>query len=186
MRKFRKVCRTLHRELGYLAVGLTVVYAISGLAVNHAHHWDANYERTLATRRIEAPGTGPTTEVQPVVTERLGITAPLKGVWRASEDVLQVFVEGGQYDVNLATGEVREQGFARRPLFFDVNFMHLNSGKAPWTGIADVYAGILLVLALTGPWLVNGRRGLKGRGGVVMAVGILVPVVYAVVTRVGL
>ncbi|HPF71951.1 MAG TPA: hypothetical protein PLQ13_14860 [Candidatus Krumholzibacteria bacterium] len=183
MRRFRKICRTLHRELGFLAVGLTVVYALSGLAVNHAHHWDANYQRTATERTIEAPGTGPTAEVQPVVLERLAVDRPLKGVWRASDEVLQVFVEGGQYDVNLATGKVLEHGFARRPLFFDVNFMHLNSGKAPWTGIADAYAGILLVLALTGPWLINGSKGLKGRGGVMMAIGIVVPVVYGIVTR---
>lgn len=183
MRTFRKVCRTLHRDLGFLAVGLTVVYAISGVAVNHAHHWDANYERTLVERSIEPPGPGPTAEVQPLVLERLGITVPVKGVWRASGEVLQVFVEGGQYDVNLATGAVAEHGFAKRPLFFDVNFMHLNSGKAPWTGIADAYAGILLVLAMTGPWLIGGSKGLKGRGGLLMAAGIALPVVYAVVTR---
>ena len=92
-------------------------------------------------------------------------------------------MEGGQYDVHLVTGEVIEHGFARRPLLFDLNFMHLNSGKAPWTGIADAYAGILIVLALTGPWLVKGRRGLAGRGGVMMAAGILLPVIYAVVVR---
>lgn len=183
MRNFRKVCRTLHRELGFLAVGLTVVYAISGIAVNHAHHWDANYERTLVERSIEAPGTGPTLEVQPVVLERLGVTVPVKGVWRASTEVLQVFVEGGQYDVDLATGRVTAHGFAKRPVFFDVNFMHLNSGKAPWTGIADAYAGILIVLALTGPWLIGGSKGLKGRGGVMMALGIALPVVYGMVTR---
>jgi hypothetical protein len=183
MRRFRKICRTLHRELGFLAVGLTIVYALSGLAVNHAHHWDANYERVREPRTIEAPGTGPTAEVQPLVLERLGVDAPLKGTWRASETLLQVFVEGGQYDVNLATGEVIEHGFAKRPVFFDVNFMHLNSGKAPWTGIADAYAGILLVLALTGPWLINGSKGLRGRGGILMAIGIALPLVYAVMTR---
>jgi len=62
--------------------------------------------------------------------------------------------------------------------------MHLNSGKAPWTGIADVYAGILILLALTGPWLIKGSKGLTGRGGVMMVAGIALPVVYAVVTRV--
>ena len=39
----------MHRDLGYLAVGLTVVYALSGLAVNHIADWDPNfvdYERT--------------------------------------------------------------------------------------------------------------------------------------------
>ena len=184
MTRFRKICRTLHRDLGFLAVGLTLVYAISGLAVNHAHHWDANYQRTLATRFIEPVGRGATAEITPVVLERLGVTGPVKSTWRAAEGLLQVFVEGGQYDVNLDTGEVAVHGFARRPFLFEVNFMHLNSGKAPWTGIADVYAGILVVLALTGPWLIKGSKGLTGRGGLLMTLGVLVPVVYAVVMRV--
>jgi len=184
MQKFRKVCRTLHRDFGFLVVGLTLVYAISGIAVNHAHHWDANYTRTLVPATMEPVGTGSTAEILPVVLERLGETAPLKNTWRASEELFQVFVEGGQYDVNLVTGEITEHGFARRPLFYDVNFMHLNSGKAPWTGIADVYAGILILLALTGPWLIKGSKGLTGRGGVMMVAGIALPVVYAVVTRV--
>ncbi len=183
MQRFRKICRTLHRELGFLAVGLTLVYAVSGIAVNHAHHWDANYVRTVEPRLIEPTGTGPTAQIQPLVLERLELGRPLKGVWRAADEVLQVFVEGGQYDVNLATGAVTEHGFARRPLLFDFNFMHLNSGKAPWTGIADAYAGILMVLALTGPWLIKGSKGLTGRGGVLMAAGIVLPVAYAVLVR---
>lgn len=183
MRKFRKVCRTLHRELGYLAVGLTLVYGISGIAVNHAHHWDANYSRTVAHRQIEPVGTGPTAEIVPLVLAQLPDERPLKNTWRERDDLLRVFLEGGGYDVNLATGEVVEHGFAKRPFIYEVNFMHLNSGKAPWTGIADVYAGILCVLALTGPWLVRGRKGLKGRGGALMALGILLPLVYAFVMR---
>jgi hypothetical protein len=183
MRRFRKVCRTLHRELGYVAVGLTLVYAISGIAVNHAHHWDANYSRTVTHRRIEPVGTGPTAEIAPRVLAQLPDDRPLKNTWRAREDLLQVFLEGGGFDVNLVTGEVVDHGFAKRPLVYDLNFMHLNSGKAPWTGIADAYAGVLCVLALTGIWLVKGRKGLAGRGGIMMGLGILLPVVYAVVMR---
>jgi len=41
MRTFRKWCRTFHRELGFVAVGLTLVYAISGIAVPE------NFERLL-------------------------------------------------------------------------------------------------------------------------------------------
>ena len=45
--------RAIHRDVGYLAVGLTLVYAISGLAINHIKDWDPNYttyerERTIA------------------------------------------------------------------------------------------------------------------------------------------
>ncbi len=185
MRTFRKWCRTFHRELGFLAVGLTLVYAISGIAVNHAHHWDANYERTVERFTIEAPGTGPTADIEPVVLERLAIEGPIKSTWRAGETEFQVFLEGGGFDVNLVTGEVVRHGCSKRALFYDVNFRHLDSGKAPWTGIADVYGGMLIVMALTGIFLVRGRKGLTGRGGVLMALGFLLPIVFAVISRGG-
>ena len=185
MRTFRKWCRTFHRELGFLAVGLTLVYAISGIAINHAHHWDANYSRTLEEFTIDSPGTGPTAEIEPLILERLAVTETIKNTWRASETEFQVFLEGGGYDVDLVTGQVVRHGFAKRPLLFDLNFMHLNSGKSPWTGIADVYAGMLIVMAMTGIFLVRGRKGLTGRGGVLMTLGFLLPIVYAVVSRGG-
>ena len=183
MKKFRKICRTLHREFGFFAVGLTLVYAISGIAVNHAHHWDANYARTLEITRIEPVGTGPTAEIKPQVLERLHIDQPVKNTWRASHSLFQVFLEGGSIDVDLVTGEVITHGFKERPLLYQMNFMHLNSGKAPWTGIADAYAGVLIVLALTGIFLVRGKKGLSGRGGILMGLGILLPILYSVLIR---
>jgi hypothetical protein len=184
MRGFRKVCRTLHREFGFLIVGLTLVYAVSGIAVNHAHQWDANYERTQILSSMVPVGAGPTGEIRPLVIERLQLQVPVKNTWRADETTLQVFVEGGGYDVNLVTGVVVQRGFRQRPFLYDLNFMHLNSGKAPWTGIADAYAGLLIVLALTGIFLVTGRRGLVGRGGVMLAVGVMLPVAYALFMRI--
>ncbi len=183
MNKFRNICRWLHRELGFFAVGLTLVYAISGLAVNHAHHWDANYALTTDTFVIEPPGTGPTSEIQELIFARLDLQEPVINTWRASKSEFQVFLEKGELDVNLITGEVLKKGFKKRPLIFDLNFMHLNSGKAPWTGIADAYAGIMIILAVTGIFLVKGRSGLAGRGGVLMGLGLLLPIVYAILLR---
>jgi hypothetical protein len=180
MSAFRRVCRWLHRELGYFAVGLTLVYAISGIAVNHAHHWDANYDRERTTWRIEPPGLGPTDEIRDVVLARLAPDRPVKSTWRAAEDRLQVFVEDGTYTVDLATGDVWRERIRKRPLFYEVNFMHLNNGKAPWTGIADAYGALLIVLAVTGIFLVKGRKGLAGRGGVLLALGIALPVAYMI------
>lgn len=184
MKKFRKVCRWLHREAGFFTVGLTLVYAISGIAINHAHHWDANYSRTEEVLQIEPVGILPTAEAEPKVLGRLGITDPVKGTWRDSETLFQVFLEGVQYDVDLVTGHVIRHGFAKRPLLYDVNFMHLNSGKKAWTVIADTYAGILILMAITGIFLVKGHKGLSGRGGVTMGLGILLPIVYAVLIRI--
>jgi len=179
MAAFRRVCRWLHRELGFFTVGLTLVYAISGLAVNHAHHWDANYQRSIDTFTIEATGAGPTEEVLPVVLERLALEEPVKNTWRASEEHLQVFLEGTTLTVNLQSGEVLRETAARRALLFDLNFMHLNTGKGFWTIIADGYAIVLALLAITGIFLTRGSKGLSGRGGLLMGLGIALPLIYA-------
>jgi hypothetical protein len=68
-------------------------------------------------------------------------------------------------------------------MFYDMNFMHLNTGKSVWTGIADAFAGILIILALTGIFLVRGSKGLKGRGGILMGLGFFLPLIYIVVER---
>jgi len=184
MQRVRKVCWTLHREIGFLVVGLTIVYAVSGIAVNHAHHWDANYVRVAEPQVIAPPGAGPTAEIEPLVLERLGLPrAQVKTTWHASPEVLQVFQEGGTWEVNLVTGQAVHRMARPRPVLFDLNFMHLNTGKGPWTVVADLYAGLLIVLALTGPLLVRGRKGLAGRGGVMLAAGIVLPLAYAVVMR---
>ena len=181
MKELRRWSRTLHREFGFFIVGLTLIYAISGLAVNHAHHWDANYQRGTDYSQIEAPGTGPTDEVTPLVLERLALGEPFKNTWRAAPDKLQVFLERATITVDLVTGEVRRDGFRKRPFLYQLNFMHLNSGKGFWTILADVYASILIVMVITGVIMVRGKRGLKGRGGIAMAIGILLPVAYMLI-----
>lgn len=180
MTGLRKVCRFLHRELGFLAVGLTLIYAISGVAVNHNSDWNPSYERTIETWTIASPGHGPTEEIAPRVLEQLALDEPVRNVWRATPNTLRVIVPSGTIDVDLLTGRVRSDQLEPRPVFRDLNFLHLNHGKGAWTWIADVYALILVILALSGIVLVKGKRGLAGRGGVLMAAGVLLPVVWVV------
>jgi hypothetical protein len=68
----------------------------------------------------------------------------------------------------------------QRPRFFlrMANWLHLNRGKAAWTYVADAYAGGLLFLALSGIFLNAGRKGLFGRGGVLVLLGAAVPILY--------
>ncbi len=186
MRTFRKVCRFLHREFGYFAVGLTLVYAISGVAVNHVHHWNPNYEHSAETYQVEpiVPAEGADTQaITETVLARLALSEPVKNTWRPSPERIEVFLEGATIEVDLATGTVVRRGFSERPLLFDLNFMHLNAGKGFWTVVADFYAGLLILLAITGIFLARGRKGLAGRGGLWMGLGIVLPIAYVLVQR---
>jgi hypothetical protein len=47
--------RAMHRDAGYLAVGLTIIYALSGLAVNHISAWDPNFKNYEVVRELGGP-----------------------------------------------------------------------------------------------------------------------------------
>ncbi|HRI08219.1 MAG TPA: hypothetical protein PKW35_10395 [Nannocystaceae bacterium] len=80
--------------------------------------------------------------------------------------------------VRTDTGEVREEGQRPRFLLRVANWLHLNRGKKAWTYAADAYAAGLLALALTGMLMIPGRKGLVGRGALLVAAGVALPVLY--------
>lgn len=180
MTGLRKVCRFLHRELGFFAVGLTLAYAVSGVAVNHNSDWNPSYKRSVSTWTIASPGHGPTEQIAPQVLAQLALDEPVRNIWRATPNTLRVIIENGTIDVDLLTGRVRADRLEPRPVLRDLNFLHLNRAKGFWTWIADAYALILVILALSGLVLVKGRLGLAGRGGVLLALGLLLPSAWIV------
>jgi hypothetical protein len=58
------------------------------------------------------------------------------------------------------------------------NWLHLNRGKKAWTYVADTYAGALLLLAISGMIMLPGRKGLFGRGGLLVLLGAAIPIAY--------
>ena len=46
---WRKWNRVLHRDLGYLFFGMSVIYALSGIALNHVNDWNPSYIITQTT-----------------------------------------------------------------------------------------------------------------------------------------
>jgi uncharacterized protein len=187
LKNFRKKCRWIHREFGFLAVGLTLIYAVSGIAINHRHHWNpaaVDVQIDNEIQMINPVGTGSTQLLLPAVESQVKTDSKITGYFRQNKEILHLFVGGGKYyEVNLLSGEVVYKITKDRAVFNDLNYMHYNRGHAAWTVIGDVYAGMLIFMALTGIFLARGRRGLKGRGGVLMGLGFVLPLVYIVIER---
>jgi hypothetical protein len=176
----RKLIIATHRDVGYFFAGLTVMYAISGVAVNHIDDWNPNY---VIRREIVEVGVlpfGTAAELGAQVLGRMGIAEAPRSIVRVGPDQLKVFFERRTLIVSLPGGRVVDEHARRRFAFFEVNYLHLNHGKGFWTWFADVYAVGLLTLACTGIFIITGKKGLGGRGRWLLAAGLAVPIVYLI------
>jgi hypothetical protein len=180
---FRPWLRALHRDIGYLAVGFTFIYALSGLAVNHIKDWDPNFHQINVTHRVGGPLTGADEPVSRRVLQALGVHEAPTELYRASETRLEIVLDKRTLHVDTQSGVVLEEG--QKPRFFlrAANFLHLNRGKKAWTFLADSYAVFLLFLATSGLFMIPGRKGLIGRGAVIAAVGAAIPTLYVVLSH---
>jgi hypothetical protein len=177
---WRPGLRAMHRDIGYVAVGLTFVYALSGLAVNHLTDWsdgDASFKTYSASHDFGALK-GEDQAIADDLRKRLSIKETPRELYRPAPDELEVIFDKRSLHVNTATGHVVDEGQKPRFILRVANWLHLNRGKKAWTYFADGYAAGLLVLALSGMFMIAGRKGLFGRGAVLVAVGIAVPVLY--------
>jgi hypothetical protein len=176
--RWRPWLRALHRDAGYLAVGLTLVYAISGLAVNHVSDWDPSFKSYERTTSVALPLPADDAAAAGKVQAALGITARPRDVYRASPTQLEISFDKRSLHVDTATGRVVDEGQEPRFYLRAANWLHLNRGKKAWRWFADGYACFLIFLALSGLFMLPGRRGLMGRGAIFLAVGVAVPLGY--------
>lgn len=170
----------LHRDVGYVVVGLTLIYAISGIAVNHIEDWNPNYsiERTERVFEPFVPLDRDATIAR--LVDVLDLETPVDAFRRSPTDV-ELIYEGWSVRADVAVGSATVERPVPRPVLFQFNELHLNRVKGAWTWIADAYAVALCFMALSGTVVLRGRNGITGRGKWLVAAGILLPVVVWVV-----
>jgi hypothetical protein len=70
--KLRPLIIATHRDIGYFFAGLTVLYAISGVAVNHMEDWNPNYVIRREVVEVGVLPFGEPAELGAEVLSRLG------------------------------------------------------------------------------------------------------------------
>jgi hypothetical protein len=178
--QWRKWNRLIHRDLGYLCVGLTVVYAVSGVAVNHIRDWNPNYQVTESSLNV-----GPVTADNPrdpetveTILRTAGLETNYRDTFRRDEVTLDIFLDGGRVTVDLPSGDAVVETVKDRRGLQEMNFLHLNQPRGLWTYMADLYAVALVLLGVTGLFVIKGKKGITGRGAWLTTAGVLIPVVF--------
>ena len=178
--KWRKWNNILHRDLGYLAFGLTLIYAISGVAVNHVADWNPNYQVENRSEHIENVwGTNPINEtIMLDIISQINLDGPIKSSFMPDRNTLKLFLDEQTLTVHLSTRIVDIEEVKERPILYEMNFLHLNHPKKIWTYMADLYAITLALLAITGLFVLKGKKGIKGRGAWLTLAGIILPLLF--------
>ena len=177
---WRKLLRDWHRDIGYLATGLTIVYSISGIAVNHTNDWNPNY--SIEKSQIKySPLPDSSWTNKSVVNDIMKITGEdlkIKNIFRPDPNTLQIFADKNTLTADNMHGIITQEIVKSRAVIRESNYLHLNAPKKVWTYIADIFAVALIFLAITGLFLIKGKNGIKGRGAWLTIIGFLIPLIF--------
>ncbi len=166
--------RVIHRDLGFLMVGVSMIYGISGMILNHIGKHDPAFK---------------TEEYSIVVERNLRTNAELSAMCEANdmpalkralaidEDHIQLMLEGGVGVYNLRNGEVDYETHRRNDFVYWINRLHYNR-VGGWNVMGDFFAASLIFFALSGLFMVRGSKGIMGRGKWYLLVGLLIPILY--------
>ncbi len=176
---WRRWNHILHRDFGYFCIGLTIIYAVSGIAVNHTSHgFNPSYTIEKSVTTVSALQGGETVDANYIdkVLGELQTGEKLKNAAMLSPETIRVFTETNTIDIDFRTGKATLEKVKRIPLLFEWNYLHLNKAKGMWTWIADIYGVALTLLAVTGLLMIRGRN--KRRGVILTLAGVLLPIAY--------
>lgn len=177
--KWRKWNRAIHRDFGYLFFGMTVIYALSGIALNHRADWNPNFIV------IEKPISEPAFTERPDKAEvkslmkKYGVESSYRKHYFPAENNLKIFLTGGVAMINLETGNGYIELTRRRPVFREINYLHYNPSPS-WTWFSDIFSVALILLANTGLLIPRGGDGITARGAWLSLLGILIPVLFII------
>jgi hypothetical protein len=178
MKIIRKWARILHRDIGYFFVGASLIYGFSGIALNHLSDWNPNYsvdykvyetnydfsDKELIEQKIQA------------FLADIHLTDDYKTYAYVNDKRLKIYLKGGStVAINLDNNTAEVELLQKRFFFYQANYLHYNPNKW-WTWFSDIFAGSLILFALTALVMVKGKKGTWGRGGIYVLLGILIPI----------
>ncbi len=179
--KWRIYNRRIHRDLGYFFFGMTLIYAVSGIVLNHRQ---PGGDASIVTRSEDF-------QYRKVLKEDLSpefLKTMLIDLQISSEDYknhffqndnnLMIYLKNGHISFDPASGFGKIITIRKRPVLTEFNFLHYNKPKKLWTWFSDIYAVALGLLGITGLFIINGKHSITRRGGILTVAGILIPLIF--------
>jgi hypothetical protein len=182
MKKFRKFLRIIHRDFGYFIVGMTIVYALSGIYFNHRRDLNPDYKIIVTefeTQKFSA-GNISDDEVKAIL-KNFERNVVYQKHYVNSQGLVKVFIENGEVVIDGENGRGTMHYLQKRPLIFEMNKLHKASIGVAWKWVSDVMAVILILVAVSGLFILKGKHGFGRWGWWITIAGVAVPLLFVLI-----
>jgi len=109
--KWRKWNRAIHRDLGYFFFAMSVIYGISGIAINHISDWNPNYDITNKQVDFGQPVNRNISKTEVIeFLKKYGEENNYKKHYFPNGSIFKIFLNGGSVliDTNTGQGEIEK------------------------------------------------------------------------------
>lgn len=170
--------RIIHRDLGFLMVGVSLIYGLSGFLLNHMDGKDPAFKTTEAEVVLDKGMDSDKIAAQWNSRPEL---PTLKRVFTIDDEHFRLMLEGGVGVYDARTGVTAYETHEKRAVIYWLNRLHYNRIKG-WRPMGDAFAFSLLFLTLSGLFMTKGRYGVAGRGKWYLLIGILIPILLVMLS----
>ena len=179
--RIRKLLRNLHRDFGYFIVVMTIVYGLSGIFLNHRHDFNPDYKIFITDFEFNQNlGANAGEEEIKSILKSLEREVVYKKHYLNNQGLIKIFIENGEVVIHPQQRKGTMQYLQKRPVIFEMNKLHKATIGTLWKWTSDIMAAILIFVAVSGLFLLKGKRGFSRWGWWLTIAGIVVPLFFVI------
>lgn len=183
--QLKKVSRRLHSDFGFFISGLLLLYAISGIALNHLDDWNPDFIIQKEEFSIDKKYSGDEFSREDALQISKQIGRDTYKVYDfPTPNQVKIYYDNATFHLNLISGIGVFEQVERRPLFYEANLFHKNTIKA-WKWFSDIFAAFLILITITGIIMTYGTLQFRDRGKWFLLAGIFIPIIALFLHAIG-
>jgi hypothetical protein len=161
---------------------MTIVYALSGIFLNHRHDFNPDYKIFVSDFQTKFKNRTNLSEIEvKEVLQTLDHKVVYKKHYLNNRGIVRVFIANGEVSIDPETGEGTMHYLRKRKIIFGMNRLHTASLGTVWKWGSDLMAVILLFVAISGLFILKGKRGFNRWGWWLTIAGFIVPLAFALI-----
>ncbi|CAM3600980.1 PepSY-associated TM helix domain-containing protein [Flavobacterium gelidilacus] len=174
--------RELHRDLGYFFLGLIIIFAFSGILMNHRNDWHPD-KYTLEAKAIEI-SLPEESQINDAYAENLAKELKIDDKVKrhmVRKGKFKIQFENTEVEIDVKTGKGEIIQFIKTPLISQSMLLHKNTSNW-WIYFSDIFGISLIIIAITGTLMVkHGKHTFKRRGWKLAIAGLLFPILFLLI-----